>query len=126
MPPVPTPLKVLIVEDEAIVAMFLEDVVLDLGHEVVATAGRLDRALALANDLAYDLAVIDVNLNGETTYPLADCLAARGIPFIFATGYGADAIDAKWANAPMLQKPFQAHELAAAIARAAPVRVASQ
>jgi CheY-like chemotaxis protein len=121
MSPALQPLKVLIVEDEALVAMFLEDVVLDLGHEVVATAGRLERALTLADTLACDLAIIDVNLNGETTYALADRLAARQIPFIFATGYGAEAIDKRWAAALVLQKPFQAHELAAAIARAFPL-----
>ena len=90
----------------------------DLGHQVAATAGRMDHAMRLANELPIDLAIIDVNLNGEQTYPLATLLASRQIPFVFATGYGADGLQEEWRNIPVLQKPFQLIELAEAIVRA--------
>jgi hypothetical protein len=67
-----------------------------------------------------DLAILDVNLNGEETYPLADSLAARAIPFIFATGYGSSGIKPEWSGVPVLQKAFQARELAKAIDLAIP------
>jgi CheY-like chemotaxis protein len=111
-------LKVLIVEDEAIVALHLEDPVTDLGYDVVATAGRVDSATRLAATLPLDLAIVDLNLNGERTDPVADILAARGVAIVFATGYGAAALDKRWADVPTLQKPFQSSELERAIARA--------
>lgn len=118
----PVKLRTLIVEDEAIVAMFIEDTLSELGHEVVAIAGRMDKASELARTLDLDLAILDVNLNGERTYPLAQILSERGISFIFATGYGRASLDGRWNDAPMVQKPFQARDLAAAItaARAKP------
>jgi CheY-like chemotaxis protein len=81
-------LQILVVEDESLVAMMIEDMLTDLGHQVVATSGRMPEASKLVSDPSADLAILDVNLNGEETYPLADSLAARKIPFIFATGYG--------------------------------------
>jgi CheY-like chemotaxis protein len=111
-------LKVLIVEDEAIVALHLEDTLTDLGYDVVATAGRVDSATRLAATLPLDLAIVDLNLNGERTDPVADILAARGVAIVFATGYGAAALDKRWASVPTLQKPFQSIELERAIARA--------
>ena len=72
---------------------------------------------SLVSDANADLAILDVNLNGEETYPLADSLAARAIPFIFATGYGSSGIKAEWSGVPVLQKPFQSRELAEAINR---------
>jgi CheY-like chemotaxis protein len=111
-------LSVLLIEDEAMIAMLLEDMLADLGHQVAATAGRVDHAMRLSNELPIDLAIIDVNLNGEQTYPLATLLASRQIPFVFATGYGADGLQEEWRNIPVLQKPFQLIELAEAIVRA--------
>jgi DNA-binding response OmpR family regulator len=108
-------LQILIVEDESLVAMMIEDMLTDLGHQVVATSGRMADASKLASDASADLAILDVNLNGEETYPLATSLAARKIPFIFATGYGTSGIRAEWSSVPVLQKPFQSRELAAAI-----------
>jgi len=115
-------LKVLIVEDEAIVALHLEDTLTDLGYDVVATAGRVDSATRLASTLPLDLAIVDLNLNGERTDPVADVLAARGVAIVFATGYGAAALDKRWAGVPTLQKPFQSIELERAIARAVQTR----
>lgn len=114
-------LRILIVEDESIVAMMIEDFVADLGHELAGTAGRLDQALKLAQNAEADIAVVDVNLNGQHTYPVAEALKARGVPFIFATGYGAAGLDDAWKHYPVLQKPFQMEELAAAIRQATSV-----
>lgn len=103
--------QVLIVEDEGMVAMLLEDMLTDLGHEVVATVGEMDRAAELVAEAAIDVAVLDVNLNGEHTYSLATVLKSRGVPFIFATGYGSAGLDEEWRSAPVLQKPFQERDL---------------
>lgn len=111
-------LKILIVEDEALVAMLMEDVLADLGHEVVAIAGRLQQGLDLARTAAIDCAMLDLNLNGQRTYPIAEVLAARGVPFLFVTGYGAAGVDQDWINRPILQKPFEPHRLAEALAEA--------
>jgi CheY-like chemotaxis protein len=111
-------LQILVVEDESMVAMMIEDMLEDLGHKVIATSGRMPDASKLVSDGHADLAILDVNLNGEETYPLADSLAARQIPFIFATGYGSSGIKAEWSGVPVLQKPFQSRELAEAINRA--------
>jgi len=108
-------LKVLIIEDESIVAMMIEDLIVDMGHEVVGTAGRLEQALSLAQETAVDFAIVDVNLNGEHTYPVAEALKTRGVPFVFATGYGASGLKDEWKGSAVLQKPFQPEELARAI-----------
>jgi DNA-binding response OmpR family regulator len=92
---------------------------LDMGHEVAGIAGRLAPALALAQEAEFDLAMLDVNLAGETSFPIADVLRGRGIPFLFATGYGAEGIGAGYRSAPVLQKPFRSAELAEAIRAAA-------
>lgn len=119
-------LQILIVEDESMVAMMIEDMLEDLGHKVIATSGRMPDASKLVSDASADLAILDVNLNGEETYPLADSLAARRIPFIFATGYGNSGIKAEWSGVPVLQKPFQSRELAEAINRAVQRRSSRQ
>jgi DNA-binding response OmpR family regulator len=111
-------LRILVIEDEAMVAMLLEDMLIELGHQVVATAGEMDQAVKLASELAVDLAIVDVNLHGEHAYPLATILAGRRVPFFFATGYGAAGLKREWRGVTALQKPFQARELAAAISRA--------
>jgi DNA-binding response OmpR family regulator len=111
-------LRVLVIEDEALVAMMIEDVLAELGHEVVAIAGRLNVALELANQLPIDFAVLDLNLNGERTDPVAASLRSRGIPFLFATGYGTAGVNEMWSGVPVVQKPFQPRELSTAIAAA--------
>ena len=78
-------LRVLVVEDESLVAMMVEDVLIDLGHEIAGVAGRLSEALRLATDLEIDFAVLDLNLNGERTDPVAAALRSRGVPFVFPT-----------------------------------------
>ena len=113
-------LRILIVEDEMLVAMNIEDMLIELGHEVAGIASRLEPALALVRDSGFDAAMLDVNLAGERSFPVADLLIARGIPFLFATGYGPEGIDARYRDQPVLQKPFRAGELLAAIEALAP------
>lgn len=105
------PLRVLIVEDEAVVAMLLEDMVEELGHELAGTAGAFDAALDLARAAEADFAIIDVNLNGERSYPIAEALRARGVPFAFATGYDPEGLASDWADAAILAKPYQRDDL---------------
>jgi DNA-binding response OmpR family regulator len=108
-------LRILIVEDEMLLAMNIEDMLLDVGHEVAGIAGRLEPALALAREGDFDVAMLDVNLAGDRSFPVADALAERGIPFLFATGYGRAGIEEPYRDRPVLQKPFRAAELLAAI-----------
>ena len=111
-------LRILIVEDEMLVAMNIEDMLLDLGHEVAGIATRLGPAVALAAEGEFDLAMLDVNLAGETSFAVADVLQGRGIPYLFATGYGRDGISAGYQSATVLQKPFRRAELRDAIVQA--------
>ncbi|HEX8584838.1 MAG TPA: response regulator [Allosphingosinicella sp.] len=108
-------LRVLIVEDEMLVAMNIEDMLLDLGHEVAGLATRLAPALALAGESEIDAAVLDVNLAGEHSFPVADLLDKRGIPFLFATGYGLGGIEERYRGRVVLQKPFRLADLGAAL-----------
>lgn len=105
--------KVLVVEDEAIIAMLVEDMLADLGHAVAATAANLDQALEAARTLEVDLAILDLHLNGKATYQAAEILKDRRVPVIFATGAGS--VDPAWAHAQVVQKPFQIEALDAAI-----------
>jgi CheY-like chemotaxis protein len=109
--------RLLIVEDEALVAMMLEDMLSDLGCVVVDVAGSVARGLALVGDATIDLdaAVLDVNLGGEKVYPVAEKLAVSGVPFIFSTGYGAAGIASGFAGIPALAKPFNVQALEAAL-----------
>jgi CheY-like chemotaxis protein len=104
-------LRILVIEDEMLVAMNIEDMLLELGHEMAGLAGRLEHALVLARDSAFDLAMLDVNLAGEPSFPVAQVLAERGIPFLFATGYGIKGISEPYRDRPVLQKPFRATDL---------------
>lgn len=99
--------RVLVVEDEMLVAMMVEDMLAELGHEVVGPAMRLEAALSLARNATIDIAVLDVNLGGAKSFPIADVLKGRGIPFLFATGYGRKGVDAAYKDAIVLDKPFE-------------------
>lgn len=101
--------RILIVEDEIVVAMFMEDILSEFGYEVAGVVSRLDEALARPRD--YDLAVLDVHLNGRSVFDFADKLSAEGVPFVFATGYGERGIPERHRAYPVLQKPFQPEEL---------------
>lgn len=106
-------LKVLVVEDEALVAMLLEDMLADHGCVVAGTAGRVSQAMEMIKDdsLQIEAAILDVNLVGEPSFPLAALLAEKGVPFVFATGYGAGGLPEAWRDRPTLQKPFSHEEV---------------
>jgi DNA-binding NtrC family response regulator len=105
------------VEDEMIVAWLLEDMLTDLGCAVIGPAGSVKQALAMIEAEAIDAAVLDVNLNGEMSYPIADALAARGVPFVFVTGYDKGRILDGYRVFPVLQKPFHRSELSDILAK---------
>ena len=109
--------RVLVVEDEMIVAMLVEDMVGDLGFEVAGVAGRLNDAFQLLEKARFDIAVLDVSLNGELVFPFARALKEHHIPFVFATAYGARGIPPEFAGHPVVQKPFRTQDLADAIRR---------
>ena len=108
-------LRVLLVEDEVLIACMLQDMLTDLGCSVVGPAARVDEALALIETNAIDAAMLDVNLNGELSYPIADALVARGVPFLFSTGYERDRVQDGYRGYTILQKPFHGSELARAL-----------
>ena len=98
-----------------LVAMNIEDMLLEHGFVVAGMASRLAPALTLAREGRFDAAMLDVNLAGEASFPVADLLAERGIPFLFATGYGLAGLEERYRGHPVLQKPFRAAELRKAI-----------
>ena len=104
------------------IVMLLEDMLADLGFEVAETAARLDSALYAAETGDFDLALLDLNLDGAESYPVADALRARGIPIVFASGYGSNGLAAAYAGTPILQKPFYRADLEAVMSRAFPRR----
>ena len=108
--------RVLVVEDEAIVAWALEDMLADLGCCMVGPAARIAQALALIEAEALDMAVLDVNLDGLTSYCVADALAARGVPFMFSTGYNKDRLPSPYRDRPVMQKPYATADLGAMLA----------
>jgi CheY-like chemotaxis protein len=103
--------RVLIVEDDVMIRMLIEDMLSDLGFAVAAQASKVHEALAALNSTAIDVAILDVNLSGETTGPVAEALAARGTPFVFATGYGEHGLPEQFRDRPLLKKPFQIDSL---------------
>lgn len=110
-------LRVLIVEDEALIASLIEDFLLDLGCEVVGPAMHMSEAVQLAREAAIDGATLDVNIVGEKIYPVADILTERGIPFVFMTGYGAAGLRKSDGGCPVLQKPYRLEQLIDIMAR---------
>lgn len=103
-------LRILMVEDEMLLAMSLEDTLRRLGCEVVK-ASRLHKALKLAETETIDGALLDVNLNGERVYPAAAALDRRDIPYVLMTGYGNDMLDTDYRGCPTLSKPFHVDEM---------------
>lgn len=108
-------LRVMIVEDDAMLALALDMALASAGCEIAALASNLAEATRLAREAAIDGAVLDVNLSGEMVYPVADILAARGIPFVFATGYGPAGLRPGDGGRPVLQKPYDLDTLAAIV-----------
>ena len=110
--------RILVVEDEAMISMLLEDMVLDCGAEIVGPIAKFDDALELAHRAEFEVAVLDLNLNGTLSNPIAEVIRERGIPVIFATGYGADGLLDRFRDCPTLQKPFSQQDFAEAVAAA--------
>lgn len=109
--------KILLVEDEVLIADMVADMLVGLGATVIGPATSLEAGLALARTEDIDAAVLDVNLRGKRIDPLADELEARRVPVLFATGYGA-AASAERNGAPVIDKPYTQDKLAAALMRA--------
>jgi CheY-like chemotaxis protein len=107
-----------VVEDEVLVGMLIEEMLHELGYELAALSTRLEPAVALARTAAFDIALLDINLNGLHSFPVADAVRARGLPFLFATGYGSRILPAAYRDAPILQKPFSLAQLKGALQRA--------
>jgi len=107
--------RILVVEDEVILAWALQDMLAGYGCEVVGPAARISQALDLINRQAVDAAVLDVNLNGQKCYPVADALVTRGVPFVFSTAYSSEGIEKGYRHHSKLQKPFSGPDLAKAL-----------
>ncbi|CAN7405937.1 response regulator [Phenylobacterium sp. LjRoot225] len=119
--------RILVVEDEMMVAMMLQDMLDDLGCLVVGPAASVDEALSMIKMQPLEAAVLDVNLSGQMSYPVADALIAHDVPFVFSTGYASNRLQEGYRAFPALQKPYHVSELrdalmevcATAISRAA-------
>jgi DNA-binding response OmpR family regulator len=112
-------LRVLVVEDDSLICLLLEDMLLELGCRVVGTAADVKRAIDLARrEESVDVAILDVNLGGRQVFPVAEVLAERGVPFLFATGMGADGLPAEWLGHCSVQKPMTIEGLGNALRRA--------
>ena len=109
--------RVLIVEDEPLLALNIDDMLTELGYSVAGTATRIETALLLAANREFEIAVLDINLAGSNTFPVADILRARGIPFVFTSGYGPGGLVDGYREAHLLTKPFGIRELEHIIAQ---------
>lgn len=114
--------RILVIEDDFLVAQALRGVLEDAGAKVVGPIGWADEAMAFIESGAadFDSAVLDVDLHGDKTYAIADWLATRNVRFVFATGYGADALDPRYVNYPRCEKPFDPSALFSALNSASP------
>ena len=108
--------RVLVVEDEYLNRMLLEDMLEELGYDMAAGVGTISEASDEASNGDFHAAILDVNLDGQEIYPVADILAERGLPFVFVTGYGERSLPDPHRSRPALQKPFQAEQLRVALA----------
>jgi DNA-binding response OmpR family regulator len=106
---------VFVVEDEPMIRIMVADMLEELGHRVVAEAGDVEEGAKLARSTDFDLAILDVNVRGKLITPVAELIKARGLPMIFATGYGSEGVPDEIRDLPALAKPFQIEALAKAI-----------
>ena len=114
--------RVLVLEDETLVSMMVEDMLLDLGCEVLGPFAKLDQALEFVGKAqgGIDAALLDVNLGGVRSFPMAEDLAIKGVPFVFTTGYDESGLPDIWRGRPTLRKPFMMGEMAEALRKALP------
>jgi CheY-like chemotaxis protein len=112
--------RILIVEDEILVALHLEDVLVELGHRVVGPCSRIQIAIEMARTEDIDFAVLDINVAGAPSFPVVDILRQRRIPFVFASGYGNEGLTDGYRDETVLHKPFESRELRRSIATAFP------
>jgi CheY-like chemotaxis protein len=108
-------LSIFVVEDEALIRMMVIEMLEELGHRVVAEAGSVQAAAPLARTCIFDLAVFDINVAGSDISPIAEIVAARGLPFVFISGYGPAGLPTLFSDKPVLRKPFLVSEFAALI-----------
>jgi CheY-like chemotaxis protein len=111
-------LRVFLVEDESLIAMMVEGMLRDLGHQVAVSAASVREALHALDASDFDVALLDINIADEMVFPVADVLRQRRIPFAFASGYGATGVRQEFRDAPILVKPFSHVQLNAALAKA--------
>ena len=107
--------SVFLVEDETLIRMMIVEMLEELGHRVVAQAGSVQTAEPLANTSAFDLGVFDINIGGFNICPIAEIVAARGLPFVFVSGYGPRGLPVSFKDKPVLRKPFLISEFATLI-----------
>ena len=103
--------RVLVVEDETLIAVLIEDMLAAMECEIVGPIGKLETAIQTAKESKFDIAVLDITIRGGKVYPVAEDLLARGVPFVLASGYGDWALPASLRDQPRLTKPFTAAEL---------------
>ncbi len=111
-------LRILIVEDQSLVAMELQDYLEQAGATIVGPVGRLDRAVSKAESEKLDAALLDVDLHGERCWPAADALSDRGVPFVFTTGFSMGIVmPERFAERPTLTKPYREEDVLAALSK---------
>ena len=103
--------RILLIEDEALVAMMIQDLLTEYGHSIIGPITRLPEAIQAAQSIDYDAAILDINLGDGMAYPVADIVVARGIPFVFVTGYEPDTVDKRFSGVSVLKKPIERHLL---------------
>ena len=117
MPETTSPLRIFVVEDEMMIAMMVEDIVADLGHTLAGVAMRLPQAAELARTVEADVALLDINLDGRKSFPVAEVLRERGVKLLFASGYGSSGLEPPFLNEMIIKKPFEAADLDRALAQ---------
>ncbi|WP_368922586.1 MULTISPECIES: response regulator [Brevundimonas] len=117
--------RVLIVEDESLVAMLLETILSDMGCDVIGPESNVDDGLRIASGTGkLDAALLDVNVAGQEVFPVAEALKARGVPFVFSTGYGEAGLPEHWRGNPTVQKPFTEGAIRDALMKALNIHMA--
>ena len=103
--------RVLVIEDEMLVLMAIEDMLTDLGCTSITVAGNVETALDIVAAEQFELAILDINLNGRRSYAIAEALSSGGVPFAFSTGYGEHGVGEGYGGRPVLNKPYDCGQL---------------